>query len=526
MEECKLKMWCLHFFSLIFIGLFAFETYASSGSIFYEPFDESFEERWIVSEKEAYSGVWNHTKSEGHEDYGLLVTEPGKKYAIMKELTDPVDLNNGIVLQFEARLQNGLECGGAYLKFLRPQECGWTPKSFDNNSPYSIMFGPDRCASTNKVHFIINHKNPVTGQYIEHHLISPPLVPSDKMSHVYTAILKPNNEVVIMIDGVERKTANFMTPEHFYPSLIPPKTVPDPEDRRPSDWDDVKTIFDPNVEKPDDWDEDAPMYIADEDAVKPDGWLDDEPIEIDDPEAMKPEDWDDEEDGEWEVPKITNPKCEDGPGCGEWKRPMKRNPNFKGKWYGPMINNPNYMGVWKAREIPNVAYFEVDRPNLEPVAAVGIEILTMQDGILFDNILIASDEKTAESIRDATWKPKFLVETANQKVEEQADGLKGIRKSVFDVLYKIADLPILGDHKLKVVELIEEAEKKPNVIVGIIVSLAVVIVSPLLKILLVIKKKSVKVNVTPKKDAGKTSSSEVGEHAGAASRKRTTRRDG
>lgn len=88
------------------------------------------------------------------------------------------------------------------------------------------------------------------------------------------------------------------------------------------------------------------------------------------------------------------------------------------------------MGIWKPREIPNVDYFELDKPDLEPVAAIGIEIWTMQDGILFDNILIASDENTAASLRDATWKPKLLVEKQNQTEEEQAansDVLKGIQ---------------------------------------------------------------------------------------------------
>nr|XP_043617811.1 calnexin homolog [Erigeron canadensis] len=533
MDEYERKMSCLQLFWLvlmIMMGCFTFKIHASSGTtMFYESFDQSFEDRWIVSENEDYQGVWNHSQSQGHDDYGLLVTEKARKYAIVKELDIPVNLNDQTtILQFETRLQNGLECGGAYLKYLRPQEAGWTPKEFDNTSPYSIMFGPDKCGATNKVHFILNHKNPKTGKYVEHHLNMPPVVPSDKMTHVYTAILKPDSELSILIDGEEKKKVNLMSNEDFQPSLIPPATIPDPEDKMPKDWDEREKIPDKDAKKPDDWDEDAPMEILDEEAEKPEGWLDEEPDEIDDPEAEKPEDWDDEEDGEWEAPKIDNPKCETAPGCGEWKRPMKRNPNYKGKWHAPLIDNPNYMGIWKARLIPNEEYFELDKPNLEPVAAIGIEIWTMQDGILFDNILIASNEQTAASIRDATWKPKFLVEKENQTAEEQAasiDGLKGIQKSVFDVLYKIADLPILSGHKMKVIELIEEAEKKPSVVVGIIVSLAIVIVSPLLKILIDSKKKVAKVNATPKKDGSKMSTAETGEDAGAQ-RRRITRRDG
>lgn len=366
-------------------------------------------------------GVWKHAKSEGHDDYGLLVSEPARKYAIVKELDSPVDLKDGsTILQYEVRLQNGLECGGAYLKYLRPQDAGWIAKEFDNESPYSIMFGPDKCGGTNKVHFILKHKNPKTGEYVEHHLKFPPSVPSDKLTHVYTAVLKPDNELRILIDGEEKKKANFLSAEDFDPPLIPALTIPDPEDKKPEDWDERAKIPDLNAKKPDDWDEDAPMEIEDLEISKPEGWLDDEPEEIDDPEAVKPEDWDDEEDGEWEAPKIDNPKCEEAPGCGEWKRPMKKNPEYKGKWHAPMIDNPNYKGIWKPRDIPNPSYFELDKPNFEPIAAVGIEIWTMQDGIMFDNILIASDEKVAESYRATTWKPKFDVEKEKQKVEEAA----------------------------------------------------------------------------------------------------------
>lgn len=353
------------------------------------------------------------------------MSERARKYAIAKKLDEPVNLKDGtIVLQFETRFQNGLECGGAYLKYLQPQGAGWTPKDFDNESPYSIMFGPDKCGSnTNKVHFIFKHKNPKTGDYAEHHLKFPASVPSDKLSHVYTAILKPDNSLHILIDGEEKKKANFLSSDDFVPSLLLPKTIPDPDDRKPEDWDERAKIPDSDAVKPEDWDEDAPMEIEDVEAVKPVGWLDNEPEEIDDPKAAKPEDWDDEEDGEWEAPKIENPNCSLGPGCGEWKRPMKRNPAYKGKWHAPLIDNPNFNGLWKPQEIPNPDYFELDKPEFEPIAAIGIEIWTMQDGILFDNILIANDEKVAQSYRESTWKPKYDAEKVKQKDEEGADDL-------------------------------------------------------------------------------------------------------
>ncbi|THU45827.1 hypothetical protein C4D60_Mb02t22090 [Musa balbisiana] len=439
---------------------------SASDPLFYESFDESFEGRWIVSEKEDYHGIaspvstriWKHSKSDGHEDYGLLVSEKARKYAIVKEFDEPIILKDGtVVLQFE----NGLECGGAYLKCLCAQKTGWTPKGFDNESPFTIMFGPDKCGSTDKVYFILQHKNPKTGKFVEHHLKYPPSVPYDKLSHVYTAVFKPEK-------------SNFLSADHFEPAFILPKTIPDPNVKKPEDWDKRDKIPDSDAVKPDDWDEDAPMEIEDEEAVKPEGWLDVDPEEIDDPEATKPEDWDDEEDGEWEAPKIDNPKCEAAPGCGEWKRPMKRNPEYKGKWHASLIDNPNYKGIWKPQEIDNPDYFELEKPDFEPITAIGIEIWTMQDGILFDNILIVSNEKVAESYRAETWKPKYEIEKEKKKAEDAAasassDVLSDFQKKVFDVLYKIADIPFLEAYKNQIIDVIEKAEKQPILTVGFLV---------------------------------------------------------
>ncbi|KAE8775686.1 Calnexin-like protein 1 [Hordeum vulgare] len=487
---------------LVISALFA--QISASDPLFHESFDESFDGSWIVSGKDEYKGAWKHSKSDGHEDYGLLVSEPARKYAIIKELDYPVTLKDKtVVLQFEVRLQNGLECGGAYIKYIRPQAVGWNAKDFDNDTPYTIMFGPDKCGSTNKVHFILKHKNPKTGKYVEHHLKSPPSVPYDKLSHVYTAILKPDNEVRILVDGVEKSKANFLSADDFEPALIPSKTIPDPDDKKPEDWDERAKIPDPDAVKPDDWDEDAPMEIVDEEATKPEGWLDDEPEEIDDPEAAKPEDWDDEEDGEWEAPKMDNPKCEEAPGCGEWKKPMKDNPAYKGKWHAPLIDNPNYKGIWKPQEIPNPEYFELDKPDFDPIAAIGIEIWTMQDGILFDNILIADNEKVATSVLEKTWKPKFDVEKEKQKAEEAAagasEGLSEFQKKIFDILYKVADIPFLEPYKTKIIEVIEKGETQPNITISILASVVVVIVTVLFRTLFGGKKP-----VAPVKPAAET----------------------
>jgi calnexin len=242
---------------------------------------------------------------------------------------------------------------------------------FSNASPYMIMFGPDKCGSTNKVHFIFRHKNPKTGEYEEKHLQNPPIARIGKTTTLYTLIVNPDNTYEIQIDGEESKKGSLL--EDFDPPVNPPKEIDDPNDKKPEDWVDEARIPDPDAKKPDDWDEDAPFEILDTEAEKPDDWLEDEPTTIPDPEAEKPEDWDEEEDGDWIPPTIANPKCEDVSGCGPWERPMKHNPDYKGKWTAPFIDNPAYKGVWAPKKIKNPNYYEDKHPsNLEPMGAVCI----------------------------------------------------------------------------------------------------------------------------------------------------------
>ncbi|CAM6092843.1 unnamed protein product [Calypogeia fissa] len=455
---------------------------ANTKSIFYEAFDTSFSGRWIPSKSIDYKGRWKYEKGKGNEDYGLLVSEPAKKYAIAVNLPKIVDfIDTPIVFQYDLRLQNRLSCGGAYLKFLAPQDAGWTLSKFDNGTPYSIMFGPDRCGETDKVHFIFRHKSPKTGEYVEHHLKSPPIPRSDTSSHVYTAVIYPNNTLQLLIDGEEiyEKLPDLVSHEDFEPSVVPPKTIPDPKDKMPKNWDDREKI--PNLEavKPEDWDENAPRMIDDEEAKKPGGWLDDESDEIDDPKAVKPKDWEDEEDGEWEAPKVHNPKCygEKAIGCGVWVRPTKRNPAYKGKWSPPLLVNPDFMGIWKPRNIDNPDWFELERLNVEPIAAVGIEIWTMEDGILFDNILITKDEAEAAKIRETIWRPKFKVEKEREIIEKKGPGpVASFKNSVFELLYQFAQLEFLVSYKEQILDLLEKyAEKNQTIsIVGIFGAIATI----------------------------------------------------
>lgn len=86
-------------------------------------------------------------------DKGLVVKNAAAHHAISAKFPKAVN-NKGktLVVQYEVKLQNGLECGGAYLKLLRDNKALHADE-FSNSSPYVIMFGPDKCGATNKVCF-------------------------------------------------------------------------------------------------------------------------------------------------------------------------------------------------------------------------------------------------------------------------------------------------------------------------------------------------------------------------------------
>ncbi|KAF7508003.1 hypothetical protein GJ744_009900 [Endocarpon pusillum] len=414
---------------------------------FLEQFTDDWDSRWTPShakkedsktaEDWAYVGEWAVEEPSVLPgmigDKGLVVKNPAAHHAISAKFPKTID-NKGktLVVQYEVKLQNGLECGGAYMKLLQDNKA-LHAEEFSNASPYVIMFGPDKCGATNKVHFIFKHKNPKTGEYEEKHLKSPPVAKTAKVSTLYTLIVKPDNTFEMLVDNASMKNGSLL--EDFSPSVIPEKEIDDKDDKKPEDWVDQARIPDPDAKKPDDWDEDEPFEIVDEDATKPDDWLEDEPTSIPDPEAEKPEDWDDEEDGDWIPPTVPNPKCEEASGCGKWEPPMKKNPKYKGKWTPEYIDNPAYKGVWAPRKIPNPDYFEDKTPaNFEPMGAIGFEIWTMQKDILFDNIYIGHSVEDAAAFRKETWDVKRPAEDAAEAASKPK--LEDKPKSPMDLVFK------------------------------------------------------------------------------------------
>jgi len=317
------------------------------------------------------------------------------------------------------------------------------------------MFGPDLTCPGTKVHFIFRHKNPITGEYEEKHLTGGPVPPIDKATKLYTLVINPDNTYSVAVDNGKPSTGSLLT--DFNPPVNPPREIDDPEDSKPDDWVDAKRIPDPTATKPDDWDDDAPYEVVDEDAVKPDGWLDDEPQAILDPDSERPEEWDDEEDGDWIPPTVPNPKCAAAPGCGEWKKPMKPNPIYRGKWYAPMIDNPDYKGEWAPRKVSNPNFFEDNDPvqNLEKIGGVGIELWTMTEDILFDNLYIGHSLEDAQKLAEQTFEVKKKIEEDVKKADQEAEA-----EEEGDVETTFKDDPI-GFVRGKVFEFVEVAKIDP-----------------------------------------------------------------
>lgn len=322
----------------------------------------------IAEEIAKYDGEWKLEASQKDPlpgDMGLVLKSKAKHAAISSKLEKPFVFDRSpLIIQYEVMFQDGQECGGAYLKLLTDAPDNSDLRQFHDKSPYTIMFGPDKCGNDHKLHFIFRHKNPLNGSLEEKHCKKPKErldeIFKDKIPHLYTLVLQPDNTFEIWVDKKIVNSGSLL--EDFTPAVNPEKEVDDPNDSKPEDWDDREKIPDPQASKPEEWDEDQPATITDPDAVKPDGWLDDEEPMIPDPAAKRPEDWDTDMDGEWEAPLIDNPLCKTEVGCGKWEAPTISNPAYKGKWRAPLIDNPNYKGKWRPRRIPNPEFFEDRHP--------------------------------------------------------------------------------------------------------------------------------------------------------------------
>jgi len=425
-------------YSIVCAALAAVPPSLRNKLLFYEGFDDvnSLDASWIKSSNSKYNGnthlkvtTPNAILSSLEDDLGLLLSSDMKVYGVSSMLQNPLVLSDhdDVVIQYEVKLQEPVTCSGAYIKLLS-SDPALDLSAIDDKTRYTIMFGPDKCSpGTNKVHFILQHQNPVDKSFEEKHFNSPSATKSDKRTHLYTLHIKKDNTFTTYIDMKLEKSGHLL--ESMQPPIMPPQFVDNPDDKKPENWEDIAEIPDPDDKKPDDWDENEPRMVPDASDVKPEGWLDDVPAEIPDPSVSKPEDWSDEEDGEWIAPLIPNPACSTV-GCGEWKPRQIKNSKYRGKWAPKKIPNPAYRGEWKPEQIPNKSYVEDKEPlkNVLAIQALALEVQANNGGILFDNFVISTSLDDAFEVAKLTYLVKQPLEDQLEQ-EQQKTKLKESREA-------------------------------------------------------------------------------------------------
>merc|ERR1711953_535410 len=277
----------------------------------------------------------------------------GKFFGIAAGFDSFSNAGKDLIIQYQAKYEKDVECGGGYLK-IGPKVDDLT--TFGDPTVYNIMFGPDKCGYTKRTHLIFNYKG--TNVLKKSDLAYKQ--ENEGTSHLYRMVLKPDNTVRVEID--EEKIYEGSIKEDW--EVLKPKEISDPADKKPDDWVDDSMIDDPEDKKPADWVEEKRIVDAD---------------------AKKPDDWDDEEDGEWEAP-------------------MKDNSEYKGEWMAKRISNPAYKGFWEAKKIANPEYEDDDALyKYADFGFIGFDLWQVKGGTIFDNVMITDDVAEADGFAKK-WK--------------------------------------------------------------------------------------------------------------------------
>jgi len=346
----------------------------AAGKVYFsETFGDGWESRWASSEwkkSEGTQGEWKLATGKWGDDSGIQTSADSKFYGISANFDSFSNEGKSVIIQYQAKYEKDIECGGGYVKIGPKIE---DPATFGDPTPYNIMFGPDKCGYTKRTHLIFNYqgKNVLKKSDLAYKQDAPWGV-----SHLYRLTLNSDNTVKVDIDQEEVYSGNMKDDWE----LLKPKIIPDPDDKKPGDWVDTSMMDDPEDAKPADWVEEKRIVDAD---------------------AKKPDDWDDEEDGEWEAP-------------------MKDNSEYKGEWKAKRISNPEYKGVWEAKKIDNPEFVDDDKVyKYDAFGFIGFDLWQVKAETIFDNIIITDDAAEADAFA-AKWKAANELESGKQKEEEEA----------------------------------------------------------------------------------------------------------
>merc|ERR1712060_514752 len=131
------------------------------------------------------------------ESTRLKTLKDAKFYGISKKIDEPLDnTDKPLVLLLTVKHEQKIDCGGGYLKLMNTLE---DLKKFNGDTEYEIMFGPDFCGSTKKVHAIFRHGD-------ENLLINKDIrIDNDEYTHQYVFIIRTDGTFDIHVDGKSKQ---------------------------------------------------------------------------------------------------------------------------------------------------------------------------------------------------------------------------------------------------------------------------------------------------------------------------------
>ncbi|XP_030876554.1 calmegin [Leptonychotes weddellii] len=353
-------------------------------------------------------------------DRGLVLKSRAKHHAIAAVLAKPfIFADKPLIVQYEVNFQDGIDCGGAYIKLLADTD-GLNLENFYDKTSYTIMFGPDKCGEDYKLHFIFRHKHPKTGVFEEKHA-KPPDVDlkkffTDRKTHLYTLWVlskakKDDTDAEISIYDVScglssssvslapavlccRISSTGIPPSSCNCGQDPPRqcrTGGEPEEKSEKEIEIIEGQEEGNKSNKSGSEDE--MKEADESTGSGDGPVksvrkrrkgylelgqtpddidirdESEPAQIEDLSVIKPDGWLDDEPKFIPDPNAEKPDDWNEDMDGEWEAPRISNPACRigcGEWTPPLIDNPKYKGVWRPPMIDNPNYQGIWSPRKIP----------------------------------------------------------------------------------------------------------------------------------------------------------------
>jgi calreticulin len=169
---------------------------------------------------------------------GIQTTLDARHFAISAKIPEFSNKGRTLVVQYSIKFEQDIECGGGYIKLMS----GYVnQKKYSGDTPYSLMFGPDICGTqTKKLHLILSYQG-------QNYPVKKDLqCETDRLTHVYTFILRPDASYSILVDNRERESGSMYTDW----DILPPRKIKEVNAKKPKDWDDREYIEDPDQVKP------------------------------------------------------------------------------------------------------------------------------------------------------------------------------------------------------------------------------------------------------------------------------------